>query len=67
MSACTSTAVDPLAEFMREARTIAFRAADHGSHRLYERLKGMYLARFQDHPPALYERTCRELAKMAGV
>lgn len=57
----------PFDAFMREAREIAFFSADHGTHRLYERLKSRYQARFPEHPPELYERTMRELARLAGV
>ena len=59
--------IDPLDAFIREARVIAFHAADHGSWRLYERLKATYQARFPEHDHVQHERTVRELARIAGV
>lgn len=56
-----------LVDFWVQARTIAFLAADHGTHRLYERLEALYVARFPDHDHRQYEATVRELARMAGV
>lgn len=67
------TRIPPLPEsytmetFMREARMLAFFSANYGTHRLYEQLKRRYLDQFPDHPPELYEKTLRELARLSGV
>ena len=53
--------------FFRQASTIAFVAADHGKHSLYERLKGMFVARFPGATPEEYEWAMLRLARMAGV
>lgn len=65
MSALPS--LDPLGRFMDTARAIAFNAADHGTHRLYERLKGSYQVQLPEHDHETYERVTRELARLAGV
>jgi hypothetical protein len=57
----------PLDAFMRDARTISFAAADHGTWRLYERLKGMLEARCPALDSREYEWATQKLARMAGV
>jgi len=57
----------PVDAFMRDARAIAFVAADHGTHSLYERLKGMFVASFPDASSSEYEWAMQRLARMAGV
>ena len=57
----------PSIAFWRDANTIAARAADHGRHSLYERLKGLFLARFPEASPSEYEHAMQRLARMAGV
>lgn len=59
--------VDPTAAFLADARMIAFRAGDHGTHRLYERLKGLLQARLPGLDWREHERLTRELARIAGV
>lgn len=59
--------IDPHDAFLRLARSLAFNSPDHGSHRLYERLKGLARAEFQDLTPDEYQRLMRELAQIAGV
>ena len=53
--------------FFRQASTIAFVAADHGKHSLYERLKGMFVARFPEASSAEYEWAMQRIARLAGV
>ena len=53
--------------FFRQASTIAFVAADHGTHSLYERLKRIFVARFPEASSAEYERAMQRLARLAGV
>jgi len=57
----------PMAAFFRQASTIAFVAADHGKHSLYERLKGMFVARFPEALSAEYEWAMQRIARLAGV
>lgn len=59
--------VDRLDEFMRQARVIAFAAADHGSWALYERLKALYQAQFPEHDWQQHEAATLKLARIAGV
>jgi len=59
--------IDPRSAFLRLAREIAFQSPDHGSDRLYVRLKGMYYASGIIESPVDYEVTMRELAQIAGV
>ncbi len=63
----SAIAPDPVAVFRANARQIAFCAADHGTYRLYERLKRMYDAQFPAADWQERERAMRELARMAGV
>lgn len=59
--------IDAIEVFIRDARAIAFRSADHGSYALYERLKGLAAARLPGIDSAQYERVVRELARVSGV
>ena len=58
---------DPLALFLADARRIAFFAGDHGTYGLYERLKGMYQARFPAPSSDEYRAAMRQIAEVAGV
>lgn len=53
--------------FLRDARTIAFAAADHGEYPLCERLKLMAKDRLPAVDSAEYERVMRQVARIAGV
>jgi hypothetical protein len=59
--------IDQRKAFLALAREIAFQSPDHGSHRLYARLKAMYEAAGIVERDDEYEATARELARMAGV
>lgn len=67
MTTATATQTDALADFLREARTIAWMAADHGSWALYERLKAEYQRRFPSHDWREHEAVTLKLARIAGV
>ena len=57
----------PQEAFLRFARGIAFHSPDHGTHRLYERIKGLARVELPDTTPDEYQRLMREIARIAGV
>lgn len=63
----SAAADDRYTRFWFAASAVSFRAADHGSWSLYERLKGWYVRDFPDADHVEYEEAMRRLAKMAGV